>query len=99
MAKAMKTYRTVEKTVKVTEPVVHLELNPDEVDTLVGLFGFIGGHPDRSPRKHVQAMNKALGGVAGVDYFTTNSRKLLNGSLNFMDFPTTAMSPDEEPPF
>lgn len=50
------------------------DLDKSEYETLATVFGFIGGHPEYSPRKHIDridvAINEAMGNDA-INYQTT----------------------------
>lgn len=59
------------------------DLDKSEYETLVTVFGFIGGHPEYSPRKHIDridiAINEAMGNAA-INYQTTLAYACLSKS-------------------
>ena len=43
------------------------DLDKDEYETLVTVFGFIGGSPTNSPRKHIERIDLAINEALGID--------------------------------
>jgi hypothetical protein len=54
MAEATTQVRTIR------EKTVNLTLSTDEAETLMAILAKVGGHRERSPRKHVEAVTVAL---------------------------------------
>jgi len=42
---------------------VDLKLSHEEASALVAIFAWVGGHPDKSPRGYIAAIDKALGAI------------------------------------
>ena len=71
MAQAERTTKTVQHVITTEEPVIILELTPEEAAGLKCMMQRIGGNPDNSIRKHSDAINDALVG-AGITWQKTS---------------------------
>lgn len=71
MANVTKNVKHVKKMVEteVEETTYTMELSLDELKTLRAVFNRIGGGPNDSPRKHVDAMSNAIDAGVGKDRY------------------------------
>ncbi len=81
MAKA-----NVEKETKTEITGVTLELSREEADALAAVVAKIGGDPERSPRKHIKAIEEALE-QHDLVYYTSKAYPYLTGVLQFYTHP------------
>ena len=72
------------KEIKQTE--VNLKMDEEEAKTLVGILHKVGGHPQRTRRKHVDAMIVPLENAGIIPHPNfTNELKVEHGGLHFRD--------------
>ena len=84
MAKAAKkTERKVSE-----ETTVTLTLSVDEAVTLHTVLANIGGDREAGPRKHTDAVYKALNS-AGINYYGSAAYRLHSGSMRFGTYPAS----------
>ncbi|MEU6704742.1 hypothetical protein [Streptomyces wuyuanensis] len=88
MAEAQKTTRTV------VEKTFTLTLSVDEAETLMAVGAKIAGDQVDSPRKHFEAIVRALGKAGARDFtaskYEEHPHRLLTGGLTFKNNGTAA---------
>lgn len=81
MANANVTRKT---TVEITGVTLHL--SKEEAEAVSAVLAKIGGHPEDSPRKHTEAVAKALT-AQGLSYHMSPFKDHLTGTLVFYERP------------
>lgn len=90
MASATETFSVIEVKVEKQVPTVTLVLTPDEAQALIEVAHRVGGSPSKSPRGHVDQVNKALRGLGYEPTATAtggyhHAQLVATGGIDFKD--------------